>query len=845
MFGLLSASIITSLLALGSVHVWAILCVTPLAIAAGVLALLNDAEGRLPAPVVLLLALAGYTALQAVPLPIGLVHWLDPQTASIWQTAMQPFGEQLTTASLSLDPGASMVEALKWLSYGAAFLAATSVSAGGDLRWACSLVFGASVLAALITLGHRLVGAEAFLGVYRPVFAAPVISTAPLLNANNLAGYLNLGAFSGIGLMVSRRPVLPPWALGIGVAVVVGLSAATGSRAGLAALVLGALAVVVALKVRRFDGYSTPVLVQWIAGASLLGGLALFALRADSDVWHALLQEGTQKLALISWTKPLVLDHPWFGIGRGAFETAFPAYRADQGHHVYQFAENFVMQWCCEWGVPVSLAALAGFGWFLRPSRLGLAGSPLALAAGVGAAALLLQNLLDLGLEVTALALPLFALLGALTAHANTGSESHDATEAEPGRSALAWIRKPGIALAGAGAAVWLCALLAGTHTPVRDRRAVADAYRALPASGSQDASAAQAELREQLRKAIHRHPADPFLPLVGALGARVSGTNPLPWLSRAIERDPMAGRPYLLLAEVLSKAGVKNQALLSIRQAIEREEMLMRPAVQLAFQTSHVPADLARAAPDGVSGANLLTALAQLPEAQPERLELLEAAIQKPGGFARPRLILGEDLLRALEEGKSPCDAAGAEACRARVAALARDLASRDSNQEAPTIFTARLMVLSSRLGEASRYLAQNCARFRPGLECRRWQVTLAKDAHDRAAVAEGAASYLSAACETEKGCAPAAFWLGSVFDSLGDDAQALKMYSRAAQEGELPGAWDKVAKVATRLGFVGEAKRARERAGRAPTPPISAPAQQVKDRDRLRQLVDDAEQP
>jgi len=804
----------------------------PFAIAAGALALFADRE-RLPAPAAILIALAAYSALQAMPLPFSVVRLLDANTADLWQSALQPFGEAIGAASISLDPGASMVEALKWLAYAAVFVAGATVARSADLRWICALVFGASVLAAVVTLGHRLFDAEAFFGIYRPVFAAPKFAAAPLVNGNNLAGYLNLGAFCGIGLMVSRHAVLPPWLLGPGVAIVVGLSAVSGSRAGLASLVLGAVIVLVGLNVSRFDGRATPRAVKWLAAGSLAGGLLLFILGADGDVWNALFKEGAQKIALIGWTRSLVLHHAWFGVGRGAFETAFPAYRADQGHHIYQFAENFVMQWCSEWGIPVSGAALLGLGWLLRPARLGTSRSPLAFAAAVGVLTLLLQNLLDLGLEVAAISLPLFALLGALWA---------GRAVAQPVLSGRpCWIGHPGVALAGAGAAVWLCALLMGSHTALSDRRAVADAYRASATKDLQDASSARAALLEQLRVATRRHPADPFLPLIGALDARVSGKNPLPWLSRAIEREPMGGRPYLVLAEVLAKGGVKGQALLSIRQAVEREEGLMGAGVPLALQISGEPAELKRAAPDGVLGAEMLTAMAIRPEARNRRRELLEAAINKVRDFARPRLVLAEDLLQALEARSPPCADVQEAECRARVAQLGAEIARGDRNQEGPAIFDARLLMLSGRLDDAVAHLAVSCPRYHPGLECLHWQVTLAQKSHKTPAVERAATAYLAAACDDAGRCAGAASWLGTLFESLGEDAQALKMFERAAQDDEAQHAWDNVARVAGRLGFVGEAKRARERAGNAPRPVPASPEGREPNRDLLRHLVDD----
>lgn len=832
---LLAAATALSLLALGTVHVLALLAVAPLALASGVVALHQDRTNRVAAPAVVLVALAGYSALQAMPMPIGVLRLLDKQTASIWETALQPFAENVTTGSLSLDPGASLVESLKWLSYAAVFVAGGSVAVRAGLRRIAALVFGAALLAAVVTLGHRLVGAEAFFGIYRPVYAAPKFATAPLLNANNLAGYLNLGAFAGLGLMVARRPLLRPWIVGLGVAVVVGLSAVSGSRAGLAALLAASAVLVVGLRSMRFDGLALPRIARWLVTSSVLAGLVLFVLAADREVWRALFTEGAQKLALISWTKPMVANHPWFGVGRGAFETAFPAYRADEGHHLYQFAENFVMQWACEWGLPVSLAAQASFAWLFRPSRLGIRRSGLAFATYVGVIALLAQNLLDLGLEVAAVCIPLFALLGALWA---------TATNEQQPTVDLGWARQPGVALAVAGLTVWSGAVLAGARTAIRDRRAVADAFRELPSASSPDSPAAEVALKEQLRIATHRHPADPFLPLVGALAARLSHANPLPWLSRAIERDPMAGRPFLLLADVLGANGNRAQALLSVRQAVEREQALAAPGISLALQLTRDPGELARAAPDGLDGANMLSAMANVPDAREIRPELLELAIARDPKLARPRIALAEDLLRALETKQPPCEPE-AQRCRDRVRELAAAVENADRSQEAPVILNARLLALSGELADGVKFLSTNCSRFSPGIECLRWQITLGAKARDWIAVEKAGQSYLAASCENPNACAAAAFWLGTEFEQVGNDLQALTMFERAGQEGESRQAWDRAAKVATRLGFVGAAKRDRERAGKVPSPTPDARKDAETARERLRQLVEDKAQP
>lgn len=833
-FGCLAIAAFASLLALGAVHVPPLLAVTPFAIAAGAFALLQD-RARFSAPAVVLVALAAYSAFQAMPLPLSVMRVLDPASAGIWESALRPFGDNVRAVTLSLDPGASMVEALKWFSYAGVFVAAASVVRRRELRWMCGLVFASAVLAAVVTLGHRLLGAEAFFGVYRPVYAAPKFATAPLLNANNLAGYLNLGAFAGIGLMVSRRPILPIWLLGLAVAVVVGVSAVSGSRAGLASLLLGFGVMLLALRVNRFGGRTVPRLLTLLVAGVLVSGLALFWLGANGDVYSALFHEGSQKLALISWTKPLVAQHPWFGIGRGSFETAFPAYRADEGHHVYQFAENFVMQWCSEWGIPVALGGMFTLGWLLRPGRLGLSRSPLALGMGIGVAVLLIQNLLDLALEVTAVGVLLFIALGALWANGSQEEASQPAGEMPR------W-RRPGIAFVVAGAALWTCALLRGTHTPVHDRRALAEAFRAIPSSDKDD-SAQRLAFVEQLRLAVHRHPADPFLPLVGAIEARASGKNPLPWLSRAIERDPMAGRPYLVLADVLARLGTKEQSLLSIRLAVEREEALMGQGVRLALSMTQAPEELERAVPDGSKGATMLTSFASQPELREHRSRLLEAALVRDGRATKPRLLLAEDLLELVTNGQAACSGAGADDCTRRIAALAAEVERLDSSLEAPVVLKARLLANSGREGEALALLSAQCPRFSAQIECLRWQVNIARRARDSTAFAKAASAYLAAACEKPQLCAGAAAWLGAQYEVFGENVQALRMFERAAQESETPQSWAQVERVANRLGFVAAAKHAHDRIRRASPAPASPQARsEALDRERLRELVDEA---
>src|SRR5882724_4401501 len=103
---------------------------------------------------------------------------------------------------------------------------------------------------------------------------------------------------------------------------------------------------------------------------------------------------------MLAWTRGLIRDHFLFGVGRGSFESVFPAYRSVPGNVVFTHAENFPAQWLAEWGFPVALLAMVGFAWCMRPRATGIHRNTPAASVAVGIAIVLLQNLFDLGMEI-------------------------------------------------------------------------------------------------------------------------------------------------------------------------------------------------------------------------------------------------------------------------------------------------------------------------------------------------------------------------------------------------------------------------------------------------------------
>src|SRR5262249_38791349 len=276
------------------------------------------------------------------------------------------------------------------------------------------LVFGSAVLAALTTVGHGLAGATRVFGLYQPEAVVSVWHVGPLLNPNNLAGYLNLGALAGLGLILTHTPPLPAWLAGVGVMLIVGVDVTSASRGGVLVLPLGVITLALINRKRSSGSDRSSSASSWLMGIAVVGGSILAILGATRDTWTELLQKDLSKIGMLVWAKPLLRDHPLFGVGRGAFESVFPAYRFAPGNIVFTHAENFIGQWASEWGVPVTLAALIAFGWAFMPGRLGATRSAGAAGAWVGVLILLVQNMFDLGLEVPGVCIAMVVVLGSL-----------------------------------------------------------------------------------------------------------------------------------------------------------------------------------------------------------------------------------------------------------------------------------------------------------------------------------------------------------------------------------------------------------------------------------------------
>ncbi len=802
-----------SVLALGSVHLPALLVVSLLGFGAAAFAWGVGAGMRVrdhaSAPLLALLALAAYTMVQAIPVPAAWVGAVAPAATDVWQRSLQPFGAPGPGwHSLSLDPGASVVEALKWLTYASVFFAASRVAARRGAAWGVSVVFWTGVAAAATTIGHGLLGATAVYGVYQPRFAVAPWHVGPLLNPNNLAGYLNLCTMCGLGLMVSRKPSSPRWLLGVGVATLIGVHVTSGSRGGVLSLAIGVLVLAAVVVAGQRRGRLRTNRFGWVVPVVLAGGAFAF-LGGTTQTWQELYDQNLEKLLMVDWATPLIRDHPWFGIGRGAFESVFPAYRVGPGNTIYAHAENFPLQWVTEWGMPVGLAALGASAWWFRPSQCGVGTSAVRTGAWVGLLVLGVHNLFDLALEVPGV------MFGALTVLGSVQAGSRPEAAELRGAAASPLLRQHWVfpaATVATGTLAVLLALIFGWHDVRSDRTAAHELF-----ARSGDTAAERSLLRHELRRAMRRHPAEPYFPLLGALLAwRAGDENPIPWLARAVERGPDNGRAHLLLADVLARRGSRAQALMQLRFAVEREGQLAPAVAARAQKWAHSDGELDAAVPAGGKGVTLLVELAAI---QPQglgarRRGVLEQALSRDPENVAAHAAMADALLAELAAGErsAECDKKRAPACAAALGRHVEVVERRDPKTSAGARLRARLLGLQGNAGAAEQLLAGRCASATDKVECLEARVRLAAQASPPSQLPAAIKDYLGARCTRADECAGAAVFAGDIEAARGEWGAALAHYGRATREAPNEQTWLKLAAAAERVGANAQAADALE---------------------------------
>src|SRR4051794_18368335 len=164
----LGAVVCVPMVGISAVHLPVLLfCAVLTAVALGIaLGQARVVSARDTLPVVVLAALSAYTLVQALPIPMRVLEHLSSSSADIWKRALLPTGEgERGWGHLSLDPGGSLVEAVKWAMYAGVFWLSVNLARSRGAQLGIAIVFASSLLAAVLTVGHGLLGATRVFGV--------------------------------------------------------------------------------------------------------------------------------------------------------------------------------------------------------------------------------------------------------------------------------------------------------------------------------------------------------------------------------------------------------------------------------------------------------------------------------------------------------------------------------------------------------------------------------------------------------------------------------------------------------------------------------------------------------
>jgi tetratricopeptide (TPR) repeat protein len=634
-------------------------------------------------------------------------------------------------------------------------------------------IIGTALILAGAAVLHPAFGAERVFGIYKPVEMHNLRHIAPLLNANHLAAYINIGFCLALGIALDRRaPKLRPIAVAIAL-----LLAATqvwvASRGGSVAMVFGAVCVfLMARSSRRFATRMSSSLI--LPGVAVAAGLAMFVFGSSQDAASEINSTDVSKIGLAMSALPLALHFPLFGVGRGAFEVAFPAVRqtTDLGFSGYlnlQYPENLFVQWLTEWGIPAALIGLVALTVALRPKVL-VASSPRSIGAWAAIATTAVHNLVDFNSEVPAIGIAVTTCAAILVSGR--------------GKPRTGWIHgwashPRTIALAiGAAAALSIAIVLLGwPHEVVEDR---ADLYAMVERPELSD------DFPRLARDALRRHPSEAYIPFIASVDASRRRRSVIPWVERTLTIAPIYGPAHFMLAEEL-KNQWPAQARLEYRLAITQDRGLTTRALTDAIPLVHDFDDALEIAPENTAGrVQVLDAIAQAINARlPATRERLDELIRQldPDNIG-PLDRVVNDVLVDLDANKAAPWCEDRVACAQPGIAAVRIVAAHEPGKCAPHITRARLEVAVDEAATALRDLQEAAQTASDPSECWHALGELALTSKNDAYVSLAEDAMARTGCTDDAECANNLVWVASIEERRGNYRRAMGYYEHAQEK-------------------------------------------------------------
>lgn len=788
---------------IGGVYAWGVAIITTMAGVACVAAAwaAREDDNRSPLGAVGLTAglVLAWTAIQALPLPRTLTEWVQPEAVVLADGGARLLREPVPGwIALSLAPGSTMLQFVLGAGLIAAFLAASTLVALGHRRRVLVGVAVSGLVMAVVAVLHTAVGAERVFGIYQPIHTTnPLL--APLVNQNQLSGFLSMCAPVLVGLGMDRDEPRARWGWLAAGTLVATCALVAVSRGGAASTVVGFLTLGLFALFRRRRAQGHPVGTSVVLIAAVLATAVGLGLYVAADALYRDFEQGSLvKLTLAQMGAELALDHPFVGVGRGAFSAAFVSRLGTTTRITHP--ENLIALWASEWGIAIAVALVAILGWaILRAARTAKSWAHLGGAAGL--VALFAHDLVDHSLELAGVSVVAAALAGGVV------------TASRRQRVAAARVTLPRAA-AGAGALALGLVLVAGWTL---DQRSVLGLQRTLEAQLRQGD---RESFRRTVIEAVRAHPSEPAFALLGGSEAAQRGdAEALRWLNRAMALAPGWGAPHEEAARYLVRAGFLRQALLEIREAGVRGRIAAAETAcdALARHPEYAPVAIATLRADEV-GDQLLDSLgACLPRA--------------PAGVAIDTHLVARGVLgarmrsarRALAEGR-PGDALAL-------------LPEADGDDPRVIALRARAHLAAGAAARAIEVLD----RVEPSAPLLEIRARAECASRDEAAMLATLERLRGLASGSSTGVARVWLLEGELQEQLGNDFAALRAFGRAERMDPRSEGLARAAPVAERVGDLGRSYRAYadlcQRGG--------ARSPHCRSRDRLRAALDESRHP
>jgi len=378
--------------------------------------------------------LFAYGLLQLVPLPLGILSFLSPSSAVLWETYSP---NPPAWASLSIDPYATWHACLLTICWtlAAVMVRHSAVDFKGRLTIAGGLAAG-GLLQAGYGLFEFISGRQKILWYEKTAFTD--VATGTFISRNNYAGYLEMALPFALALallgtrqssrerVLSTRRRLAEMAGRTGFRTILFLLAAflmavavlmSRSRMGIMsltfALIVAGLALGLKRRARRFA----------LVSVAVIGLAGVFASQIDLipviKRFKALDREFGQIYGRFPvWNRsiPLLASYPLFGSGMGTWEMAFSPFRDDAVQVRVDFAHNDYLEFTAESGAAGVLIVIGAVLFGLSRKRRHQVGGghqdEIGLAAGIGLLSIGLHSITDFHLSIPADALAVAVLLG-------------------------------------------------------------------------------------------------------------------------------------------------------------------------------------------------------------------------------------------------------------------------------------------------------------------------------------------------------------------------------------------------------------------------------------------------